>query len=147
MRETKFRGKLDLSTEELKELEIPHKNGWVIGKLIGDEKRPVIVGPIGDLNEEYFNTEWWGSVIPESVGQYTGLKDKNCVEIYEKDVLNGWVQSHWHSGLSKFVKEVKYDERLGRYNFDGRDIDVNEEEFLEIIGNIYDNPKLLEVAK
>ena len=62
MRETKFRGKSDLSIEELEEAGVPHKNGWIVGNLIGNEKVPVIVGPIVDCNDEYFNTEWWASV-------------------------------------------------------------------------------------
>lgn len=140
MRETKFRGKLDLSTEELKELEIPHKNGWVIGKLIGDEKRPVIVGPIGDLNDEYFNTEWWGTVIPESVGQYTGLKDMDREEIFEGAI--GWDERGEVHG------KIVFDE--GGFLFEWENMSDDLYECcgdIVIVGNIYDNPELLEVEK
>ena len=140
MRETKFRGKLDLSTEELKELEIPHKNGWVIGKLIGDEKRPVIVGPIGDLNDEYFNTEWWCSVIPESVGQFTGLKDMDREEIFEGAI--GWDERGEVHG------KIVFDE--GGFLFEWENMQDDLFECcgdLVIVGNIHDNPELLEVEK
>ncbi|MEK4360827.1 hypothetical protein NYE48_27860 [Paenibacillus sp. FSL M7-1455] len=59
-REIKFRGK-SIATGE-----------WVYGNLIGTD---VIVGGIVDWDDEYFCTEFWYKVYPETVGQYTGLKD------------------------------------------------------------------------
>lgn len=141
MRETKFRGKSDLSIEELEEAGVPHKNGWIVGNIIGDEKFPVIVGPIVDCSDEYFNTEWWASVIPETVGQYTGLKDKNGVEIYEGDIVI-------HNGK---LSKVKWSEKYCQFRIEGSrattGLNFYHSRHYEFIGNIHDNPELLEVAK
>lgn len=78
--------------------------------------------------------------------QYTGLKDKNGKEIYEGDVLSPYEYSP-----IKNPTIVQYDDDLaGFYPFipnvaDGIDYSVNNNR-IEIIGNIYENPELLESA-
>ena len=74
--------------------------------------------------------------------QYTGLKDKNGVEIYEGDILSGWIGSHWHSGEDKFEEVVKYDEKTASYNFAAIEVRYGD---LEVIGNIYENKQLKEL--
>jgi len=79
-------------------------------------------------------------VDPETVGQYTGLKDRHGQEIYEGDILRddemGLNVVRWEDG--SFWLEMFYEgnqslmEHLSDYN-----------EVCEIIGNIYENPELL----
>ncbi|MBO3359441.1 hypothetical protein JJB47_11730 [Clostridium perfringens] len=95
--------------------------------------------------------------------QYTGLKDKNDKEIYRGDILErkfkglgyelgdrtlvGWDKYKYvHIWKMEFERELKNNQDLGRW-FKSRkiselDLDAHIEDF-EVIGNIYENPELL----
>lgn len=97
-------------------------------------------------------------VDPETIGQYTGLKDKNGKEIFEGDIVK--LENGFWGGLYNYVEiqedeycAVYYDEKYARYDLQTKDNDtefkrvvwhqlVNGE--IEIIGSIYDNPELVE---
>jgi uncharacterized phage protein (TIGR01671 family) len=81
--------------------------------------------------------------------QCTGLKDKNGKLIYEGDVVNGTCGVYWGEMIVKFNEnEAKFymyriDKRYTDLHFHGKNQEDNFE--LEVIGNIYENPELLEV--
>ena len=72
--------------------------------------------------------------------QYTGLKDKNGIEIYEGDIIkvNGNLYEVWHSGLAFGL----IDKNKDFFEYMCQLCDMNGKVY-EVIGNIYKNPELL----
>ena len=88
-------------------------------------------------------------VIPETVGQFTGLYDRNDKKIFEGDVVKTVT---FGFDCEKFITEVKFGARSGVQGFylaNGRSMfyfgqkDISVMDDTEVIGNIYDNPELL----
>lgn len=149
MREIKFRGKrID-------------NNKWIYGSLIIEPNLPKFSSIYSDINNKgksqyliYPIDARDGravEVIPESVGQYIGLKDKNGKEIYEGNILGdvGCEETEIH-GIVKWM-----DDR-GTYYLVGEDGYVTDSDYcydgldwnkLEIIGEIHENPELLKETK
>ena len=80
-------------------------------------------------------------VIPETVGQYTGLTDKNVTKIFEGDIVdilteNGEIGVIAYNDGGFLVEADTFCVTF-QDNINGTDV--------EIIGNIHDNPELLEV--
>lgn len=86
-------------------------------------------------------------VIPSTVGQYTGLKDKNGTKIFEGDILkyklyvNGEITDD-KMAVSYCEYTAGYSPFSSAYSCDGCCCGVAIEE-TEVIGNIHDNPELL----
>lgn len=80
-----------------------------------------------------------GNQIIEEIGtkvmQFTGLKDKNDKEIYEGDI----VETRYGKG------KITYDETNACFtpNVAAMDFEAWDIDYLEVIGNIYENPELI----
>lgn len=113
-------------------------------------------GPVGIINDHAICdiNSVSGQVLdvdPSTVGQYTGLKDRNGVRIFEGDVVREHhVTRYVDSWGRKYAVDMDEDRR-GWYPFAcGDGCGCCEEDtispcYCEVIGNIHDNPELLEV--
>ena len=139
MREILFRGK--------------HKNGfWCYGNLNINSQGVTIITPDETALGKY------GAVIPETVGQYTGLTDKNGKKIFEGDILKCCDDKI----ETEFMAIVEFGNPNGTYSWGWQLKPINVDKnvinpdillwiemeetgaICEVIGNIHDNPELLE---
>ncbi len=135
MREIEFRGMSTLDEAELSERLIEHNGKWIHGTPIED----YIVNGIVEVNDEYIAMKQWVSVDPETISQYTGLKDKNGQKIFEGDILQ--IESEF---VGSENAEVHYTEDYMELCA-GRWILHRIRHAAEVIGNKWENPELLEV--
>lgn len=88
-------------------------------------------------------SEEWNYIDKETVGQYTGLHDKNGKEIYEGDIVQGLFADQEEPEIKG---QVIYSNGQASYIVIASNNDEWELGYLdnlEVIGNIYDNPELL----
>lgn len=122
MREILFRGKRSDNGE------------WIYGDLL----QPTDVVGCTEISEN-IGVSIRYDVIPETVGQYTGLKDKNGVKIFEGDIvtLNGNKEPLCVE-FSEFMWQASKKEKCYKHRLE------NNSAKYEVIGNIHDNPDLME---
>lgn len=172
MRTIKFRGQIE------------HTNEWVQGYYF---ETPLTDGKTDSMPEDGWSfltgknrhvisrNSCVYQVNPETVGQFTGLTDKNGVEIYEGDILS--VKEFWNNGMSdftyedrdlfelndlkgelhdKYITDIAYEPgcfviKTGKEDYDcfASVFEGNQKHSqpifdFEVIGNIHDNPELLQ---
>ena len=103
---------------------------WVEGLLTKDIK--------GHIRIQYNPRNFSVVVNPETVGQFTGMTDKNGTKIFEGDIIK-WIDSDGNNRIDKVL--------FSNGGFHLCNIYYNIEGYkgnsLEVIGNIHDNPDLL----
>lgn len=89
----------------------------------------------------------YGAVDLETVGQYTGYKDKNGKKIFEGDICS----YKQHKCILPILKIIWDDGwvAIGHNDYLNVDdfLDSSFEKYGEVIGNIYDNPELLKLGE
>jgi uncharacterized phage protein (TIGR01671 family) len=104
----------------------------------------IVPGEYSSKSSEYFEVD------PETIGQFTDIKDKNGKDIYEGDIIS--MVDEYYEGDSRyqgFKGQVMYEDGsfgiFGNGQYEYMCLDeccVNNYEY-EVIGNIHDNPELL----
>lgn len=130
-------------------------NKWAFGDLVKDNAGGAwIETNLQTWRENCDDVDAFGSrlyVDIDSVGQFTGLTDKNGREIYEGDIIKFHFMTSSPSTSELFPTKKFFGEiTTNKYNqwtilSDGLEIHIeNAIKYGEIIGNIYDNKELLE---
>lgn len=124
----------------------PEKEQWITGYYVfgfNEYEQPVHL--IFEPTSMFFShgeTDGWTEVDPSTICQCTGLEDKNGNLIWENDIVNTqcgkaivvWDKAEWRI---KWIKDTIWRKDLHFW--------TNENDWkCEVIGNIFDNPELLE---
>lgn len=143
----------------MREILFRAKNGnnaeWVYGHYVHQYGADMIYLPDGTDREYGFD---YYHIIPDTVGQYTGLTDKNGKKIFEGDI---WIDTDDDYvvyvvefknaqfcftcyGWKGMLMEYGYDEYAGGWGeVDCLPMTDYNIDTIEIVGNIHDNPELL----
>ena len=113
------------------------------GNLIVDGLQAFIVNGIIESNEQYISIGEWCPVDIDTVGQSTGLFDKNGTEIFEGDALknNDYPNQTFICKHSRLQASFQAESLNGLLTLS---LWKDEERDWQVLGNIYENPELVE---
>jgi uncharacterized phage protein (TIGR01671 family) len=145
MREILFRGK---------SVEQRNSGRWIEGSLVTLDDTHTFIVPrfesASTLSNDFIVSSTMEAVDPSTVGQYTGLNDRNGKRIFEGDVI----KIPWRDGYQNRVAIFENGLFKARSKPDSYSVSLvsfvgfdDPELCCEVIGNIHDNPELLEVNK
>lgn len=149
-REIKFRAKIVMDIEPF----AMKKGHWVEGYYYEDLQDGEWCSWIQECNDIIHY-----KVDKDTLGQFTGLVDKNGKEIYEGDILRGDEYPYNCDGVDNYFVEIVWaDNVCGFYRITHKkpnstvcgishgnwsELDKEDIKSFEVIGNIHDNPELL----
>lgn len=134
---------------------------WVYGSLVVEENKYYIALSINDNIKRDDYDVYMLEVIPETIGQFTGLYDNTKKEIYENDIVTGIEYPFIDEGKQNYIGIVMFYDDVAQFGYEykcirkdkrgisngiNNEFEANEDlicETLEVIGNITDNPELL----
>lgn len=131
MRQIKFRGKRNDQDE------------WVFGDLIEENGGDTYIVQANIIQWKQFEAD------PDTVSQFTGLTDRNGKEIYEGDIVkvvdsdNEVDPLDSDTGIGEVIFLVESGLWYISSTIHNGLFDINDSYYIEIIGNIHDNPELL----
>lgn len=125
---------------------------WIYGDLL----TPTDIMDVWEISENTGMGDRY-EIDPETVGQYTGITDKNGTKIFEGDIVctrysdgeiccSGDVQFCYGVYGAEWIEQKKNKGMVGGWGqlHNLRRFDDDIINHIEVIGNIYDNPELLE---
>ena len=115
---------------------------WVYGFYVEEERQTLN----GFEKKHFIVNDGYAYVKSETVGQFTGLYDKNGMRIFEGDIVDAWsAGGHLPNGIIKWGEGIAgFFIMPPKYNAVWHLVGDNEnKETLVVIGNIHDNPELL----
>ena len=127
-------------------MELPKEEWWVEGNLLISDEDYYIIPDFGVSCVEKLNNYVCDKLITlhafevekETICEYTGLNNKNSRKIFENDILNVTYSDQvgeCHHAENYLLDDLRNTSVIGWLDY------ANE---LEIVGNIFDNPELLE---
>lgn len=125
-------------------------NVWVTGNLIVSNGKYYIhpVGNVVNVKNETGRIIVMHEVIPDTICQCTGLKDRNSKLIWENDICD---RKEEYPEIIKYnngdwILDYSYSKgKESGYCYCNLGFYALERKYVEVIGNIFDNPELLEV--
>lgn len=116
------------------------------GYLIADGEQAFIINEVIEANEQYITIGSWCPVYPKTIGQSTGLFDKNGKEVFVGDVIKCtrgclhevYIEKEYGGTYIGGMPAIYLKGIREGYAWTGDEV---------IIGNIYENTELLEVTE
>ena len=138
MREILFRGQTRRKGEKVRMDGTPVESNWVYGGVLqGTGDHSIIYQTEPDIEKKVVYTD--------TIGQFTGLTDKNGTKIFEGDIVEYTTKLSRNTEEIVNVYEIKYSKEQARFIafLPNGVFDPVAMRYGKVIGNIYDNPELI----